>query len=185
MIRISPNEVSIRDIDLFRDVIYAQNTKYQKSNYYYRAFRGAESDVFAETDKTIHAAEKRLMSHAFSRANLLGYQRDLYKNTKKWVQRLRGYVESDRVIPLWHATQCLTLDAICEFSFGLPAGGLESEDFSHPVFLALETFAPLVTIFRHFPMVHPVGKALQGLFSFGLEPFNKVGFPSRFLIPSI
>jgi hypothetical protein len=72
VVRISPDEVSIRDIDLYHKTIYSQNTKFRKAPYYYYAFHNPGSTVFSETAKDAHASEKRLMSYTFSRGNLLG-----------------------------------------------------------------------------------------------------------------
>ncbi|KAF9874489.1 benzoate 4-monooxygenase cytochrome p450 [Colletotrichum karsti] len=171
--KISPDEVSIKDIDAFHKDIYAQNTKFQKSAYYYHAFHSPDSSVFSETNKEIHAKEKRLMSHAFSRANLVGYQKNMYENTASWIGRLKSYANVGRVIPLWHATQCLTLDTVSGFSFGSKAGALEAEDFYHPLFVGFETFAPLVVLFQQFPLLKPIFGAFQKFMSFGFGPINQ------------
>ncbi|KAJ0317605.1 hypothetical protein Brms1b_004804 [Colletotrichum noveboracense] len=170
---ISPDEVSIHDINVFHKEIYSQNTRFQKSKYYYHAFHSPDSSVFSETNKEVHAKEKRLMSHAFSRANLVGYQKNMYENVAAWVKQLRSYAEAGRVIPLWHATQCLTLDTVSGFSFGSKAGALESEDFHHPLFVGFETFAPLVVLFQQFPFLQPIFGVVQKFMSFGFGPIHQ------------
>ncbi|KAF5525619.1 Cytochrome P450 monooxygenase BOT1 [Colletotrichum aenigma] len=173
VVRISPDEVSIHDIDIFHKEIYSQNTKFQKSKYYYHAFHSPDLNVFSETNKEVHAKEKCLTSHAFSRANLVGYQKNMYENVAAWVKQLRSYAEAGRVIPLWHATQCLTLDTVSGFSFGSKAGALESEDFHHPLFVGFETFAPLVVLFQQFPILQPIFGVVQKFMSFGFGPIHQ------------
>lgn len=116
------------------------------------------------------------MSHAFSRANLVGYQKNMYENVAAWVKQLRSYAEAGRVIPLWHATQCLTLDTVSGFSFGSKAGALESEDFHHPLFVGFETFAPLVVLFQQFPILQPIFGVVQKFMSFGFGPIHQVSW---------
>lgn len=95
----APNELSLYDIDAYLSELYAQNTKFTKAPYFYDAFNNPDSTVFSQLDRSAHSAEKRLMSHAFSRRNIVGLQHELYGHVHKWVDRLRAHVRAQRTHP--------------------------------------------------------------------------------------
>lgn len=172
--RIAPNELSINDLEVYRNTIYAQNTKFSKAPYYYEAFDTPGSSVFSERSRALHSQEKRLMSHAFSRANVLGMQSLLYHNVSRWIAQLRTYAVSKKPIPLWHATQCLTLETASCFSYGSSDGALDTNDFEHPLFMSMEAGNPLVIVFQHFPILKRLALALQAIIPFGFPQINTV-----------
>lgn len=122
VIRVAPNELSIYDIGACLSEIYAQNTKFTKAPYFYEAFDNPHGTVFSQLDKAAHSGEKRLMSHAFSRRNIVGMQHELYRHVHKWVERLRAHARAGRPVPLSRAAQCLTLDNVSYFSYGSDEG---------------------------------------------------------------
>jgi hypothetical protein len=174
LIRIQPDEVAINDIEPYVNTIYAPNTKWTKAPYYYNAFDFPRSNVFSETSKEVHSQEKRLMSYAFSRGNVLGMQDTLYDNVERWIAQIKTFVVAGRSIPLWHATQCLTLETAARFSYGSSDGALETEDFAHPIVLGIEGFGPSIVVFQHFPIVRQMALMVQRLMPTGLPDVNKV-----------
>lgn len=161
MIRVAPNELSIYDIDAYLSEIYAQNTKFTKAPYFYDAFNNPHGTVFSQLDRSAHSAEKRLMSHAFSRRNIVGLQHELYGHVHKWVERLRAHVKARRPIPLSRAAQCLTLDNVSYFSYGSDEGALDSENFQSELLEVFEAFPKLVTVFQFFPLLQSLANILQ------------------------
>lgn len=161
VIRVAPNEVSLYDIDAYLSELYAQNTKFTKAPYFYDAFNNPDGTVFSQLDRSAHSAEKRLMSHAFSRRNIVGLQHELYGHVHKWVDRLRAHVRAQRPIPLSRAAQCLTLDNVSYFSYGSDEGALGSENFQSELLEVFEAFPRLVTVFQFVPLLQPLVNLLQ------------------------
>ncbi|KAK2607306.1 hypothetical protein N8I77_005990 [Diaporthe amygdali] len=161
VIRVAPNELSIFDIDAYLSELYAQNTKFTKAPYFYDAFNNPEGTVFTQLDKATHSAEKRLMSHAFSRRNIVGMQHQLYEHLHKWIDNLRAHARAQKPIPLSRAAQCLTLDNASFFSYGSTEGALDSEDFHNELLEQFEAFPKLVALFQFFPVLQFLVNILQ------------------------
>ncbi|KAK0103829.1 hypothetical protein ONS95_005828 [Cadophora gregata] len=173
LIRVSPGEVSINDIEVYNNVIYAQNTKFMKAQYFYQAFDTPGGSVFSQRDKQEHAAEKRLMSHAFSRSNILGLQNLLYDHTRLWISQLKQFAEANKPIPLWHATQCLTLDTVARFSYGSGCDALHSKDLYSPLFDFMERVTPAAALFMHVPIMRHVAHWAERFVSSGFDGVGK------------
>lgn len=157
----APNELSIYDIDAYLSEIYAQNTKFTKAPYFYNAFDNPHGTVFSQLDKAAHSAEKRLMSHAFSRRNIVGMQHELYGHVYKWIDKMRANVRAGKPIPLSRAAQCLTLDNASFFSYGSAEGALDSEDFQNELLDQFEAFPKLIAIFHFVPFLQSLVNILQ------------------------
>lgn len=84
LVRVSPVEVSIKDIEV------------------YEPFNNPGTSVFSERDKVEHSAEKRLMSHAFSRTNVTEIQGLLYSYCIRWISMIQGHVAEQTDPPLAH-----------------------------------------------------------------------------------
>ncbi|KEF53869.1 uncharacterized protein A1O9_10271 [Exophiala aquamarina CBS 119918] len=173
LIRIQPNEVAINDIEHYLESIYTQNTKFTKAPSYYNAFDFPRSNVFSETSREVHSQEKRLMSHAFSRKNVVGMQDTFYDSVERWVAQIKASISKGNPIPLWHDTQCLKLETASRFSYGSSDGALKTDNFAHPIFLGIEGFAPSVVVFQHFPIVRHIAMLAQRLMPSGLPDINK------------
>lgn len=184
VIRVAPNELSIYDIDTYLSEIYAQNTKFTKAPYFYEAFDNPHGTVFSQRDKAAHSAEKRLMSHAFSRRNIVGMQHELYAHGHKWVEKLRAHVRAGKPIPLSRAAQCLTLDNVSFFSYGSDEGALNSEDFQNELLDQFEAFPKLIAVFHFLPFLQSMVNILQRFSSSSSSAarVNQVGF--KLALPS-
>lgn len=137
ILRISPGEVSFNDIEA-SGVIYAQTSKFEKAEYFYRAFEDQAPNVFTMRDRHQHAHDKKLMSHAFSRANIVQHCASIYDKAACLMDRITQRVKDGRTIPLFPAFRCMTLDTISEFAFGKSTGALELEEFESAVFDAID-----------------------------------------------
>ncbi|EKG15585.1 Cytochrome P450, partial [Macrophomina phaseolina MS6] len=164
LIRIAPNELSVHSIDAYTTALYCQNTKFAKAPYFYVAFDNPAGSVFSELDKHAHAAEKRLMAHAFSRSNILGLQRRvLYPNVERWIDKIRQCVARGENVPVWLAAQCLALETAACFSYGSGDGAFEAEGFAHELLDSFDAFSKIVTVFMHLPPVRSVALWVQRL----------------------
>lgn len=156
--------------------MYTNNTKFTKAHYFYGRQQNQAPNVFSELDRATHSAEKRLISHSFSRRNLLGMQDMINSNTQRWIEQLRSSARKGDWVALWDATRCLTLDTIATFSYGSPEGGIDSSDYQHEtfdVFNQIPTIAPAV---QNLPLVPFLFKILATVNpSFVESRLNQVG----------
>lgn len=137
MLRISPNEISINDSEA-SSIIYGQSSKFEKSNYFYRAFEDQAPNLFTICNRQQHAMDKSLISHAFSRANIIQHEGSIYDKSLYLMGRLTQTVKDGQIIPLFPAFRCMTLDTISEFAFGKSAGALHLDDYKSAIFEAID-----------------------------------------------
>jgi cytochrome P450 len=137
MLRISPDEVSFNDLDA-SGIIYGQASKFEKTEYFYRAFEDQAPNLFTIRDRQQHAQDKRLISHAFSRANIVQHQASIFDNAAYLMDRIAQRVKNGQTIPLFPAFRCMTLDTISEFAFGRTTGALKLEGFDSGIFEAID-----------------------------------------------
>ena len=136
--RISPNEVSLNDLEA-SGVVYGQTSKFEKSKYFYRAFEDQASNLFTIRDRQQHSQDKSLISHAFSRANVIQHKESIYEKAVYLMDRIAQRAKEDgQTIPLFPAFRCMTLDTISEFAFGRPTGALQLENFESAIFDAID-----------------------------------------------
>ncbi|KAE8382393.1 cytochrome P450 [Aspergillus bertholletiae] len=152
MMRISPNEISIADLEA-SSVIYGQTSKFEKSHYFYRSFEDQASNLFTIRDRQQHSQDKRLISHAFSRANIIQHQTSIYDHGLYLMDKIAQRAENDRTIPLFNAFRCMTLDTISDFAFGKSTDALKSEDFHSVIFDGIDNATHSVPFFQHFPIL--------------------------------
>lgn len=137
MLRISPGEVSFNDMDACA-VIYGQTSKFEKAEYFYRAFEDLAPNLFTIRDRQQHAQDKRLISHAFSKANIVQHQASIFDKAARLMDRIAERIRDGQTVPLFPAFRCMTLDTIAEFAFGTSTGALELEDFESDIFEAID-----------------------------------------------
>jgi cytochrome P450 len=153
--RISPSEISFNDLDAFAE-IYGQTSKFEKADYFYRAFEDQAPNLFTLRDRQQHSFDRRLMSHAFSRANILSHQDLIYTKTTFLMRRLKELAMTGREIPLFHALRCLTLDTIGEFAFGKSTGALQLENFRSSTFEAIDKATDSVPFVGAWRSIHVI-----------------------------
>ncbi|KAF7168666.1 hypothetical protein CNMCM5623_001606 [Aspergillus felis] len=152
ILRISPNEVSFNDLDA-SGIIYGPTSKFEKSEYFYRPFEDQAPNLFTIRDRQNHSQDKRLISYAFSKANILQYEASIHDKAVYLMNRISERVKSGQVIPLFPAFRCMTLDTISEFAFGRSTGGLQLEEFESTIFDAIDKANHSVVFFQHFPIL--------------------------------
>lgn len=161
MLRISPDEVSFCDIDAFGE-IYGRTSKFTKSEYFYCAFEDQASNLFTMRDRAQHSKDKRLMSHAFSRANVVQHRASIYEKGEYLMERIRQRVTNNMTVPLYPAFRCMTLDTISEFAFGRSVGALELQGFESDIFLSIDQASGSVPFVSRFPLVAGEGELSAG-----------------------
>lgn len=116
------------------------------------------------------------MSHAFSRANIMGLQDSIYDTVHQWIAQIRSFVDQNKPIPLWYATQCLTLETASRFTYGSSDGAMDTKDFKHPLLEAMDQFGPAIVAMHQFPFVQTLLGMIQRLNPSGIGDLNKVKF---------
>jgi len=175
MMRISPNEISFADVEAF-NIIYGRTSKFEKSEYFYRPFEDQAPNLFTIRDRQHHSQDKRLLSHAFSRANVAQHQTAIYDKASHLVERMKQLVMKNEPIPLFPAFRCMTLDTISDFAFGKSTCALDLETFESDIFDAIDKATNSV------PFVNSLSPLLLYT-SFSLSPVS-LPSPTEFRGPS-
>lgn len=88
LVRTGPNELSVADLAAIK-TIYGAGTRFRKSDWY-SVWQGRRRfDLFAERDERVHAAQRRLVSRAYSAESL----RDLEPYVDESIRVLLGHME--------------------------------------------------------------------------------------------
>ncbi|KAK1561471.1 cytochrome P450 4A10 [Colletotrichum navitas] len=163
LVRISPNEVSIDDVDA-NNTIYAQNKPWVKPAYHYKAFQSSVAySVFTELDPPTHTAHSRLLAPAFaqSRVNAMDAQRLVWDKCNIMVEGMRKTLGSEPKhdsTPYQATTMSLTrlfrsfaLDIVTTWTFGHCAESLSN--FHSDLFDVFDVAAESVIYFQHIPFL--------------------------------
>lgn len=137
ILRISPNEVSFNDLDA-SSTIYGPTSRFEKTKFFYRAFEDQASNLHTMQDREQHLQDKRLISHAFSRANIIQHGAAIYDKATYLMGRIEQRAKEGITVPLYPVFRCLTLDTISEFAFGKSLKALELENFHSPIFEGMD-----------------------------------------------
>jgi cytochrome P450 len=145
VVRIAPGELSINDHDAYGH-LYGQGSKFYKAPYYYTVFEAHGPNLFSLQNKEAHLADKRLMSNAFSRANVLKHEEAIYEKVQSTMERIANLVRKRKPVPLVPAFRWLTLATICDFAFGKTIDIPHSDDFASSLFEAFDRAAVMVIL---------------------------------------
>lgn len=143
-------------MDAFGD-IYGRTSKFDKSEFFYRAFEDQASNVFTVRDRQQHSQDKRLLSNAFSRANVVQHHASILEKAEYLMDRISRGVAKGETIPLYPAFRCMTLDTISEFAFGKSVGALEAEGFESEIFEAIDKANGSVSFVSNSSLISPDG----------------------------
>jgi hypothetical protein len=126
MIRISPNEVSIDDVDC-NTTIYSQLNPWVKAPYHYTAFKSASaSSIFTELDLDAHSTHLKLLSPSFSYAYVSARESKFNSYISKMIDRIRSLVADSQYVDLQKAFRSLALDVVTEYTFGKSERALDT-----------------------------------------------------------
>ncbi|KAL0930039.1 cytochrome P450 4A10 [Colletotrichum truncatum] len=164
LVRISPNEVSVDDVDA-NNVIYSQNNPWVKPAYHYEAFRSSpQYSIFTELDPFTHTAHARLLTPAFSQTRVTApdAQRLVWDKCNAMVQGIRkhltgeqsrenGFSKSTTTVGLNSVFRSFALDVVTTWTFGHCADSLPS--FHSELFEIFDAAAESVIYFQHIPFL--------------------------------
>ncbi|KAK2030547.1 cytochrome P450 4A10 [Colletotrichum zoysiae] len=163
LVRISPNEVSVDDVDA-NNIIYSQNNPWIKPAYHYKAFQSSAAySIFTELDPRVHSAHSRLLAPAFSqsRVTAMDAQRLLWDKCNAMLQGLRKNVGSKRAhdgescqtgtMSLTRVFRSFALDIVTTWTFGHCEESLSS--FHSDLFEVFDVAAESVIYSQHIPFL--------------------------------
>lgn len=112
VVRISPTEVSFSGIDVIKD-IYGQSSTYLKAPIY-DTFTLAPPGVFIMRKKEQHRDRRRMLSSAFSQANLFEAEPIIVESFNKFMKNIFGPKVSN-TIDVLSSFRMLALDTVGRF----------------------------------------------------------------------
>lgn len=162
MIRISPNEVHLNDVDSY-DKIYSIGTKFTK-----------DPCVYGTVEKTIkapiiarilsneeHKLRRVAINPFFSRRSVLGLEGVISVKANKLCDMLEASGLEIKPFDTHHAVRAFTTDVITAYSYGHCWNMLDREDFgvwyvevvraTQFLFIWFQTFPFLISIFHFIP----------------------------------
>lgn len=204
-VRISPNEISISDLESFR-TIHRIGSGFRKSDWYSKFTGGGPPGIFAMTDPKQHTQRRRLFAQAFSNTGILQYESTVRAKTELAIAKIkRDATCANADILQWFTF--MATDVSGELSFGKSFDMLELEQKTSyirdlettmmisgirselPVPFAIASLLPIPAL-RHarqlVPRLHAYGeKAIQNLRAHTFSKIEGVAVPpslfSKFL----
>ena len=116
-VRIAPNEISTCDSEAIVP-IYGVNSTYVKTEFYTYQLRGVP-ELFTMSDRKQHARRRRELAHLFSMSTITEYEPVIAKQVKTCMDFIASEGRKDQVSNLYDWWHYLSMDIICELSFGL------------------------------------------------------------------
>jgi cytochrome P450 len=117
VVRISPTEVEISDLDACRE-IHRIGSGFVKAPWYDTITPGMESNVFSMTNVQEHAARRRLLARPFSRTSLLTHFQGLVTERARLAVAQINAEASQGVCDAMKWWTLMTSDVVCEVAFG-------------------------------------------------------------------
>lgn len=130
MVRISPHEVAVADLDAFKE-IHKIGTKYLKSEWYQRLANFPKAGIFTMIDPRQHGSRRKLLSRSFSRSYLLeNWESTVRDKVELCVSQIKKNATTD-VADVYHWWTIMASDVTAHLAFGesfnmLQTGEVES-----------------------------------------------------------
>lgn len=115
-VRIAPNEISTCDSEAIVP-IYGVNSAYVKTEFYTYQLRGVP-ELFTMSDRKQHARRRRELAHLFSMSTITEYEPVIAKQVKTCMNFIADQGKTRRVSNLYDWWHYLSMDIICDLSFG-------------------------------------------------------------------
>jgi cytochrome P450 len=117
MVRISPTEVAVADLDAFRE-IHKIGTKYLKSEWYQQLANFPKAGIFTMIDPREHGPRRKLLSRSFSRSYLLEHwESTVREKVELCVSQIKKDATKD-VADVYHWWMLLASDVTAHLAFG-------------------------------------------------------------------
>lgn len=113
VVRISPNEVSFSSIDVVKD-IYGQGSTFPKAPIY-DTFTLKPPGIFIQRNKQLHRDRRRMLSNAFSQANLFEIEPLIVESLNKFLKNILD-PKLGTPIDVLSGFRMLALDTVGEYA---------------------------------------------------------------------
>ncbi|QPC76847.1 hypothetical protein HYE68_007599 [Fusarium pseudograminearum] len=164
LVRIGPNEVSIRDREAFV-TINKQGTRFLKHSTFYDAFSSHHNNLFNFSNVDEHSKRKRLMSPSFSRASTEQHDAIIQATIKPVMEEIDVSVRKGESIDLYPAMRRFAIKSIISFCYG---NNSISPDYVESVipnlFRVLNESPKDLLVLQNFPLLRKSLKRLALIF---------------------
>lgn len=107
-LRVGPNEVSYSNVEVIKE-IYGQQTEYMKAPVY-DSMTVPPGGIFSFRNKKEHSQRRRLLSHAFSQANLFDTEPLIREHIKTFLALIRP--KSGKAVDIFTIFRSLSFDIV-------------------------------------------------------------------------
>ncbi|KIY02004.1 uncharacterized protein Z520_02142 [Fonsecaea multimorphosa CBS 102226] len=116
-VRVAPDEISTSDSKAIAP-IYGVNSEFTKTAFYTYQLRGIP-ELFTMSDRKAHAKRRRELAHLFSMSTITEYEDIIAGNVLECMNLIAAEGKAGRASNLYDWWHYLSMDIICELSFGL------------------------------------------------------------------
>ncbi|KAF2703817.1 cytochrome P450 [Pleomassaria siparia CBS 279.74] len=169
IIRVTPNELHIRDSRFF-DEVYPKNVHLHKEGWDKRF--GAKHSVITSVDPLHHKRRRAALNPMFSRQSVIKFIHIIYRHVDTFSARIHEFEDRKEPLNLTLAFPALTGDVIMDYFFGFNYAQLKNPDFDsfHDAFLKIGTTGHIAT---QFPSVFPIMNSIPDSITEWLQPAAK------------
>lgn len=154
IVRISPNEVSIKDPH-FYDKIYYIGSGFEKDPAFYSGF-GVDHSMFATRSNARHSAMRASFNPFFSRRNILSLEYAVKETVGKLCGRIDKAVQDKNPFDILHGFKAVSIDVITGFAFDFSFNLLDREDVGKSFCEETEARLGSHWIAMYFPVIHVI-----------------------------
>ncbi|KAI1196100.1 putative benzoate 4-monooxygenase cytochrome P450 [Nemania serpens] len=158
IVRVNPTELSIRDPDYYNE-LYVTSAK-RRTNLIpgIRAGLGMSDAISTTAPHETHHIRRKAVENFFSRLRVTRMETRIKDEAKSLDDKLLCLKESNSVISLDHAFECVTGDLAAMFACGENPMLLEEPDFNPEWHNALTGILAVVPYVRNFPWINTEGR---------------------------
>ncbi|KAF9767249.1 hypothetical protein IL306_000204 [Fusarium sp. DS 682] len=158
IVRITPNEVHLSDLDNY-DRIYYVGSRYSKDANFYGAF-GNENSSFTTPSNELHRQRRTGLNSFFSRKIVIDLEDIVQDKARKVCKAIDNTIATGKPMDLHHALRAVSIDVITEYAFGESYGLLDTPDFGYDFFMLVLRLGPAAWIFRQAPWLKTVLRSI-------------------------
>jgi cytochrome P450 len=170
IIRVTPNEVHIKDSSYY-DEIYASSKRRREKDAERVAQFDLEDSGFSSVSPEDHRKRRSYIEKHFSKQSITNIEYLIYENIEKLDQHFKRAFESHKVISLDAGFAGLTSDVIHKYAYGFNSGNLDHEDFNERVRDGLNGLFKFAHLIFFFPILQTIMKALPLWVLEKVDPF--------------
>ena len=173
MIRITPNEVHLRDPNNY-DKIYHVGTPYSKDPLFYGAF-GNPNSSFTTPSNELHRVRRSGLNSFFSKKVVLELEDIVQEKVEKLSTLVSRALDSRRAVDMHHGLRAVSIDVITDYAFGKSYDLLDRPDLGLQFFTLVHKIGPAAWVFRQWPWLKPFAMMVpKPIMKFSSEPIGQV-----------